>query len=193
MTQEQWEAIRTDDASYDGKFYYAVRTTGVVCRPSCHARACCPENVVIFDTLPEALAAGYRPCRKCCPEVEDWQGTRRELARKLCDLVEKNYREKFSLDAIAGAMHMDKNYLIRVFREVNGMTMLQYHNMVRCSHAKALLERPDLSISYIGSEVGYKTPSHFTRIYKSVTGQTPGEYRQGYLSAFATAGNGMKN
>ena len=182
LTQEQWTAIRDCDRAYDEVFVYAVKTTGIVCRPSCRARACKPENVVIFDTVADAIAEGYRPCRRCCPEIKNWAGTKAELARKLRSWIEDHYTEKFSLETIAEAQHMDKNYLLRVFKEVNGTTMLHYHNRVRCEHASQLLTQSDLSVSGVGEAVGYKTASHFTRIYKQVTGSTPIEYRKRFLS-----------
>ena len=184
MTQEQWNAIKNNDKRYDGVFFYALKSTGNVCRPSCPARACRPENVIIFEHLEDALAEGYRPCRRCCPEVENWEGTHGELAKRIRILIDESYEEKFSLDRIASELHMDKNYLLRVFKAVTGMTMLQYHNSVRCRHAGELLQRPELTISYVGSTVGFKTPSHFTRVFKQVMGSTPAEYRRSYFASF---------
>src|SRR6516225_7764630 len=65
------------DASYDGIFFLAVRTTGIFCRPSCRVRKPKPENVSYFATAREALFAGYRPCKRCRPltahgEAPDW-------------------------------------------------------------------------------------------------------------------------
>ena len=184
MTQEEWTAIKNCDKSYDGRFYYGLKTTHIVCRPSCHARACNPKNVIIFYSLQDALDMGFRPCRRCCPENEDWTGARGELTKKLIAWVEENYTEKFSLDAVAEAMHMDKNYLIRVFKEGTGMTMLHYHNAVRCRHASELLTHPEYSIGFVGSSLGFKTPSHFSRVYKQTTGKTPAEYRKEHFASF---------
>lgn len=64
----RWAALAARDARADGTFVYAVRTTGVYCRPSCAARAARPENVSFHRTCAEAEAAGFRPCRRCRPD-----------------------------------------------------------------------------------------------------------------------------
>src|SRR3990170_8163004 len=64
---EMERACRARDASYDGLFFLAVRTTGIFCRPSCPARPARPENVEFFGAPNDALAAGYRPCLRCRP------------------------------------------------------------------------------------------------------------------------------
>ena len=66
-TTEMQRAYLASDASYDGVFFLAVRTTGIFCRPSCRARKPRPENVVYFATARKALFAGYRPCKRCRP------------------------------------------------------------------------------------------------------------------------------
>src|SRR5450432_4735345 len=65
--EEMISAYQASDASYDGIFFLGVRTTGIFCRPSCHARKPFPKNVEFFATAQEALFAGYRPCKRCHP------------------------------------------------------------------------------------------------------------------------------
>src|SRR3954452_5382601 len=68
LTQQEMEqAYLTSDAAYDGLFFLGVRTTGIFCRPTCPARKPLPRNVEYFATAKEALAAGYRPCKRCHP------------------------------------------------------------------------------------------------------------------------------
>src|SRR3954469_16375657 len=64
---EMERAVTDSDAGYDGIFFVAVRTTGIFCRPTCPARKPLPRNVEYFVTAKEALAAGYRPCKRCHP------------------------------------------------------------------------------------------------------------------------------
>src|SRR4051812_44521289 len=61
------QAYQTSDSSYDGVFFLGVRTTGIFCRPSCHARKPYPQNVEFFATAQEAIFAGYRACKRCHP------------------------------------------------------------------------------------------------------------------------------
>ena len=67
VSNEQWRAIVGNDPSYDGQFYYAVKTTGIFCRPSCKSRPPNRENIGFFLTAEQALAAQFRPCKRCKP------------------------------------------------------------------------------------------------------------------------------
>lgn len=63
--KEKINAIITRNAEYDGKFYYGVKTTTIVCNPSCRARVPKTENIVFFDSINEAIKNGFRPCKIC--------------------------------------------------------------------------------------------------------------------------------
>ena len=181
LTKEEWLAIKHNDKEYDGRLYYALKKSRKVCRPSCPKQHLHPEKVIVFQTLQQALALGYQPCAKCRPEREHWAGARAELANAAQKLVEETYRDKFSLDALAKELFVDKSYLLRTFKEIKGHTLLEYHNLVRCEKAKELLQRPELSVSYIASAAGYVSASHFTQVFRRMTGQTPSRYRAAYL------------
>lgn len=181
MTREQWLAIKNHDRDYDGQFCYAVKGTKIVCRPSCTCRTCTPDRVVLFANMQDAEAAGYRPCSRCRPDQPAWEGRKKELAKSAQRLIDEHYDRKFSLEAIAGELYVNGSYLARVFKTCTGKTLLSYHNEVRCSHAQELLMCPELSIAYISEKVGFASVSHFTRIFKKVTGATPSEYRRHYI------------
>src|SRR5215212_3117693 len=72
-TRELVRAYRRSDAAYDGIFFVAVRTTGIFCRPTCPARKPLPKNVEYFPSPRDALASGYRPCKRCKPMTHDQQ------------------------------------------------------------------------------------------------------------------------
>ena len=181
MTKEQWLAIKNSDRNYDGQFYYALKRSKKVCRPSCKKTSLRPDRVIIFDTLQEALDQGYIPCSRCRPDKDVWEGARIELANAAEKLVREHYRKKFSLAALAGELYVDKSYLLRTFKEIKGYTLLEFHNIVRTEHAKEMLQRPELPIAFIASEAGYVSASHFTQVFRKVTGQTPSQYRAAYL------------
>ena len=66
MTEvEKWNSVKNCDSSYDGKFYYGVKATGIYCRPSCKSKFSKRENIVFFDTREEAEKAGFCPCKRC--------------------------------------------------------------------------------------------------------------------------------
>lgn len=79
MTErEKLHSVLECDGAYDGRFFYAVRSTGVYCRPSCKSRPPKPENVEYFDSAAEAESAGYRPCKRCRPDVPDYDPDARQ-------------------------------------------------------------------------------------------------------------------
>ncbi len=177
MTPEQWNAIETNDASYDGVFFYALKTTRIVCRPSCPAKACKPKNVIIFDDFESAVKAGFRPCQRCRPDIPGWRGPKAELADAARQWISDHYTGKFSLKEIAADLAVNGNYLLRVFRQYTGMTLLEYHNYLRCEEARRLLADKDIPIVHIAIKTGFSSASHFTRVFKDYMGKTPSEYR----------------
>ncbi len=181
MTREQWIAIKTRDAAWDGVFYYALKNRKTICRPSCSARSCEPRQVLIFTTMEDATAQGFHPCQRCRPDLPEWHGAKQELAKSAKQLVGTHYRDKFSLEFYARLLFVNKSYLARVFKEVTGETLLSYHNRVRCREARVLLEELTLPIAQIGARVGYPSASHFIRIFKQQVGCTPREYQNRYV------------
>lgn len=110
---------------------------------------------------------------------ETRKGSGDQLALAAKRYIEAHSAEKFSLQAVADALFVNASYLLRVFKAQTGNTLLGYHNYVRCENAKALLERPDLTISQAGEMAGFVSSSHFSHIFKKLTGMTPTEYRLG--------------
>lgn len=181
MTREQWLAIKNHDKNSDEQFCYAIKGSKIVCRPSCTCRSCTPERVILFHTMADAEAQGYRPCSRCRPDQPGWEGRKKELAKSAQRLIEDHYERKFSLEGIAGELYVNGSYLSRVFKACTGQTLLDYHNTVRCRQAQELLTCPELSIAYISERVGFASVSHFTRVFKKITDTTPSEYRRRYL------------
>ena len=72
--EEKISAIKSRDKSYDGRFYVAVKSTKIVCCPSCPSRIPLDKNIVCVDTLEEALENGYRPCKRCKPDIIEISG-----------------------------------------------------------------------------------------------------------------------
>lgn len=181
MTKEEWTAILNRDAAYDGVFYYALKTSKKVSRPSCTGRTPNPKHVVIYHSLTEALDAGFAPCRRCHPELAAWHGAKAELAENAKKLIEEHYLEEFSLRALSDQLFVNESYLARTFREITGQTLLEYHNLYRCQLSRELLKNPLLKISYISDTVGYHSSSHYTRCFRSCYGCTPSAYRREVL------------
>ncbi|ARW09061.1 Bifunctional transcriptional activator/DNA repair enzyme AdaA [Bacillus atrophaeus] len=99
LPDEKWNAIVNNDSSYDGEFYYAVKTTGIFCRPSCKSRVPNKENVRIFQTAEQALGEKFRPCKRCKPNGlrlpdEDW-------VTQIKEFIDCSYSESLTLDKLA--------------------------------------------------------------------------------------------
>src|SRR5271165_3708631 len=109
---ERREALRARDKTADGLFVYAVRTTGVYCRPSCGSRPARAENVVFFDTAGAAEAAGYRACRRCRPDEPGETGRSAALVARACAVI-ADAEEAPTLDALSEAVGVSASHLHR--------------------------------------------------------------------------------
>lgn len=187
MTAEEWLAIKNHDESYNGKFYYGLRTTGIVCKPSCTARACQARNVVIFPSIEDALRDGYRPCRKCRPDQPGFQGAKPELAQRARKYLTEHAMEPFRLEQIAEALYVNKSYLARTYHEVVGQTLLETHSAIRIGRAKELLTHMELSVTQVSFQCGFSSSSYFARVFQKVTGVNPTEWRTAYLKKLEQA------
>jgi AraC family transcriptional regulator of adaptative response/methylated-DNA-[protein]-cysteine methyltransferase len=118
---EMWAAFAAKDAAYDGKFYVAVRTTGVYCRPSCSARPH-RNNVEFFTAAETAEAAGYRPCKRCQPRAE--RAPTAALAQRVADFIDAHGHAR--LDALSRELNYSPAYLQRTFKRVVGVSPAQY-------------------------------------------------------------------
>lgn len=101
------------------------------------------------------------------------------LAQAASEYIETHYKEKFSLQKMAGDLYVNGSYLLRVFKKHTGTTPLAYHNHVRCAQARELLEASEKSVSEIGETVGFVSSAHFSHVFKKEEGCTPSEYRAG--------------
>src|SRR6201981_2383603 len=86
----RWARIVARDRSADGTFWYSVVTTGVYCRPSCPSRTANPKNVQIHDTLSDAKATGFRPCKRCRPDGSSIDAENVAIVACACRLIEKS-------------------------------------------------------------------------------------------------------
>jgi len=127
----------------------------------------------------QAWGEGPEEAERASFAPEERAGQR--LTRAAEEYIQAHSAEKFSLQAMAGALYVNGSYLLRTFKAQTGHTLLWYHHYVRCEKAKALLSRRDVTISQAGEEAGFVSSSHFSHIFKKMTGQTPSEYRSRLL------------
>ena len=176
LTDEIWQAIVGNNAAYDGRFFYAVRTTGIFCRPSCRSKPPKRDNVQLFEHAEQALAARYRPCKRCKPTGlrlpdEEWIGW-------LTAYIEEHYQEELTLEALAEISHGSPYHLHRTFKRITGLTPTLYLQHLRIDKAKAQLIETAHPIAVIGMQVGLHSTPYFVTLFKKLTGNTPARYRQ---------------
>ncbi|WP_055108055.1 bifunctional transcriptional activator/DNA repair enzyme AdaA [Paenibacillus ihumii] len=175
MTDEIWHAIIRNDASYDDQFIYAVQSTGIFCRPSCKSRAPKKEHIRIFGSPAEAIAANFRPCKRCKPAHGRMPDD--EWVEQITDYIDAHFREKLTLDILADVCHGSPYHLQRTFKRIKGVTPALYIQQRRISKAAEYLERTDKAIAEIAERVGLGSTAYFITLFKKTTGQTPAEYR----------------
>ncbi|HFK1529867.1 TPA: bifunctional transcriptional activator/DNA repair enzyme AdaA [Bacillus cereus] len=176
MTDERWHAIVHNDSSFDDKFYYGVKTTGIFCRPSCKSRVPNIDNVKIFQNTEEALSENFRPCKRCKPNGltlpnEDW-------VTQIEEYIDNHYSESLTLEILADMCHGSPYHLQRTFKRIKGITPIEYIQQTRVSRAIEYLTNTDKSIMEIGFAVGIPNTAHFATLFKKRTGYTPSMYRK---------------
>ncbi len=171
-----WHAVATRDSGADGQFVYAVRTTGVFCRPSCAARTPRRANVSFFNTPREAEAAGFRPCRRCRPGHPE--GSRAEEvvaeARALLDTASA----PLPLAQIAAEVGVSASYLQRVFKRMVGQTPRAYADARRMARVRAGL-RQGQTVLEATFDAGFGSARALYEKAPAALGMTPGAYRRG--------------
>jgi AraC family transcriptional regulator of adaptative response/methylated-DNA-[protein]-cysteine methyltransferase len=173
---ERWAAVSSRDLSADGSFVYAVRTTGVYCRPSCPSRRPSRVNVRFFADADAARAAGFRPCRRCAPDAPlapDVQAVAQ--ARQWLD---QHLDEPVTLEALAAVVGLSRFHLQRTFKRLTGVSPREYV-AARRQHALRLSLKRGEAVTAAIYDAGYSSGS---RVYEQASGRlgmTPGAYRRG--------------
>jgi len=171
-----WNSVIARDHQADGAFVYAVRTTGVYCRPSCASRRPRKENVAFFDTTTAARRAGYRPCRRCHPDeaaADPWI----DKIRRACVYL-ANVDGHPSLAALAERVGGSPYHLQRNFKRIVGVTPREYADAVRVRKVKRAL-RGGEPITAAMVEAGYGSSSRFYERVGDQLGMVPSTYRRG--------------
>ena len=174
---EKWQAVVSCDKSYDGLFFYGVKTTGVFCRPSCRAKTPARENVVFFDNAKAAIDKGFRPCKKCRPDKAAYD-PELELVKKAKDIFDLNYNDTIDLNRISGQLGVSTNHLARLFKRQLGLTPMRYITGLRVEKAAELLRQENSGILEIAYMTGFNSLSRFYKCFKAQTGLTPKEQQK---------------
>jgi methylphosphotriester-DNA--protein-cysteine methyltransferase len=168
-----WAAFVARDPRWDGRFVTAVRTTGIFCRPTCTCRKPLRRNVRFFASPDEAARAGFRPCKRCRPELTGGASEAdRRLAARAQALMRRSPGEAWTIARLARALAMSPSSFARHFRSGAGNTPARALAAVRMARARALLERGDRVLE-VALEVGFGSGSAFARAWRRRYGTAP--------------------
>lgn len=173
---EMWEAVRDCDASFDGNFYYGVKATGIYCRPSCKSKLPKRENVVFFRTKAEAEGAGFRPCKRCRPDLLQYDPAL-ELSEGTKDLLDRHFSDRVKIGKDMKQMGVSRKHLTQVFKQQYQITPSEYLNQVRIAVAREMLQS-GTDIADAAGMAGYESLSEFYDHFRRETGMTPAKYRK---------------
>ncbi len=165
------------DAKADGTFVFAVRTTGVYCRPSCPSRPARRENVEFHLTGAEARAAGFRPCKRCKPDESSLREQHARLVAEACRLIETATRAP-TLETLARQAGMSPFHFHRVFKAVTGLTPQAYARARRGARIRKALDR-NSTVTRAIYDAGFSSSSRFYEATRSVLGMMPSTFRDG--------------
>lgn len=174
--EEMWEAVRNCDVSYDGQFFYGVKTTGIYCRPSCKSKLPKRENVVFFRTGKEAEKAGFRPCKRCRPDLLQYDPAA-ELSERTKNLLDRHFSDRVKLGRDMKDMGVSRKHLTEIFSEQYDITPSEYLVQVRIAAARKMLQEGS-SIPDAAGMAGYDNLSEFYDHFRRQIGMTPARYRQ---------------
>jgi AraC family transcriptional regulator of adaptative response/methylated-DNA-[protein]-cysteine methyltransferase len=172
-TTEMYRALVERDQSFEGLFYACVRTTGIFCRPTCHARKPKPENVEFAPSIQEALHRGYRPCRLCEPmsagtAAPNW------LTPLLSEI--QQHPDLRLRDHDLRVRGLDPVQVRRTFKRSFGMTFQAYQRACRLGTAMKALHQGAPTLD-AGLEAGFESDSGFREAFARVFGEAPGRAR----------------
>ena len=178
----RWNAVQARDASADGHFVYAVRTTGVFCHPSSTARRPKRENVEFFDSANAAEAAGYRASRRARGDQTSAAAERAALVARACRLIESSETPP-QLEEVAAEVGISAFHFHRLFKAETGLTPKAYCSAYRARKLRDELSTPNASITDAIYGAGFSSNSRFYEASDQLLGMRARDYRAGGVGA----------
>ncbi len=179
MTDEQcWQAVLDRDTGRDGNFVYAVRSTGIFCKPSCPSRRAGRDQVSFYALAEAAVRAGYRPCKRCRPERDEAAHPHSATVQRICRIIEESDEVVPTLSELGVEAGLSPHHLQRLFKALMGISPRQYAEAVRLDRVKRNLKDGEpVARALYGA--GYGSSSRLYEKAPSRLGMTPASYARG--------------
>lgn len=180
------------DPKYDGRFFTAVRTTKIYCRPVCPAQPR-SANVCYFLSAAAAELAGFRPCLRCRPETAPfspaWKGTRATVDRALRLIVDEGALdgESACVERLAERVGIGVRQLARLFALHLNASPIQVAKTARVQRAKRLLDSTELSMTEVALQSGFRSLRRFNAVFVETYRRSPTEVRRSARSRARSA------
>lgn len=176
-----YRAVQSRDARFDGRFFTAVVTTGVYCRPVCPARTPLRRNVCFYASAAAAEEAGFRPCLRCRPETAPgtpaWGGTSSTVSRAL-RLIDSGALDDGDVTRLAERLGVGARHLRRLFDEHLGAPPIAVAQVRRVHFARRLIDETDLPMTEIAFASGFASLRRFQHAVRSTFGRSPRDLRR---------------
>ncbi|WP_339487232.1 bifunctional DNA-binding transcriptional regulator/O6-methylguanine-DNA methyltransferase Ada [Pseudomonas sp. EL_65y_Pfl2_R95] len=174
---QRWQLVLARDPSLEQPFVYAVKTTGIYCRPNCPSRRPKRENVEFFDTPEQAGAAGYRPCKRTNCGDTSLNQLHAAIVSKACQIIQQA-EQLPSLNQLAKQVGVSPYHFHRLFKAATGLTPKAYAAANRASKLRSQLQKGGLVTDAL-YDAGFNTSSRFYESSADVLGMKPSDYRAG--------------
>jgi len=178
INEARWQIVLAREVCSNERFVYAVRSTGVYCRPGCPSRKPRRENVIFFPVPDAAEQAGFRPCRRCRPQSARPSSPQIDMIGRICRLIEQRPDAPVTLADLSEELQASPYHLERTFKRFLGITPRQYADALRLERLKSSL-REDRDVTTALYEAGYGSSRGLYERAPEQLGMTPATYRRG--------------
>lgn len=172
-----WNAVLNRDARFDGVIVYAVKSTGIYCRPTCPSRRPKPDRVCFFESAAEAEAAGYRPCQRCHPQHTEAPNPSEAKVLEVCRYIEAQSNRIPTLAELGALVGSSPYHLQRSFKRILGVSPFEYARACRTERFKQQLQQGS-TIADALYAAGYGASSRLYADASQQLGMTPAAYQQ---------------
>jgi AraC family transcriptional regulator of adaptative response / DNA-3-methyladenine glycosylase II len=181
LPRPYFDALRSRDARFDGKFFVGVVTTGIYCRPICPAPPAKRKNLRWFPCAAAAESAGFRPCRRCRPEAAPgtpaWTGTSATVSRALA-LISDGALDSADVDELAARVGVGSRHLRRLFDQHLGANPVAVAQCRRVQFARSLIDQTALPLRDVAFASGFTSIRRFNAAIRSTFERAPSDLRR---------------